>query len=53
MYKIDGHNHPDFLNMSFSVETEKDKFKKSENGSFLKTGEKEICIKCFKKKEDI
>lgn len=31
---------------------EKDKFKKSENGSFLKTGEKEIVIKCFKKKED-
>lgn len=31
---------------------EKDKFKKSENGSFLKTGEKEIYIKCFKKKED-
>jgi DNA polymerase III alpha subunit len=28
---------------------EKDKFRKSENGSFLKTGEKEIIIKCYKK----
>lgn len=30
---------------------EKDKFRKSENGSFLKTGEKEIIIKCYKKEE--
>lgn len=30
---------------------EKDKFKKSENGSFLKTGEKEIIIKCYKKED--
>lgn len=30
---------------------EKDKFKKSENGSFLKTGEKEIVIKCYKKED--
>ena len=28
---------------------EKDKFKKSENGSFFKTGEKEVFIKCYKK----
>ena len=28
---------------------EKDRFRKSENGSFLKTGEKEIIIKCYKK----
>ena len=30
---------------------EKDKFRKSENGSFLKTGEKEIIIKCYKKED--
>ena len=30
---------------------EKDKFRKSENGSFLKTGEKEIVIKCYKKED--
>lgn len=28
---------------------EKDKFKKSESGKFIKTGEKEIIIKCYKK----
>lgn len=32
---------------------EKDKFKKSNDGSFLKTGEKEICIKCYKKVENL
>ena len=32
---------------------EKDKFKKSNDGSFLKTGEKEICIKCYKKMENL
>ena len=30
---------------------EKDKFRKSENGSFLKTGEKEIIIKCYKRED--
>lgn len=30
---------------------EKDKFRKSESGSFLKTGEKEVIIKCYKKEE--
>lgn len=30
---------------------EKDKFRKSENGSFLKTGEKEVIIKCYKKED--
>lgn len=30
---------------------EKDRFRKSENGSFLKTGEKEIIIKCYKKED--
>ena len=30
---------------------EKDKFRKAENGSFLKTGEKEIIIKCYKKED--
>lgn len=28
---------------------EKDKFKKSESGKFIKTGEKEVIIKCYKK----
>ena len=32
---------------------EKDKFKKSNDGSFLKTGEKEIYIKCYKKVENL